>query len=236
MAKTLRGGSFNLEFGRNKDTVRREVTRLLNKHDLDFLCVQEAKDYANVLDDIEGYDYFVDRTGRQGANQTGILVKRGRGKRFKALAYGDGWRTVDGNWHGPTYQAQVRVDWLIVRSLHLPTPSDWVGGNLRSPLERADDLIASMRGLKRFFSWPCRLVARCAAGDWNEPLATIGRYTPRWLCNVTGARGRSPESREGHGRIDYPVVKGAKIVRVFKDLDIAEGSDHEPVIFVLTKA
>lgn len=234
----LRGGTFNLKFGRQKDMVKDEVERLLKKHDLDFLCVQEAKDYVRQLTHIDGYSYYVDRTGKRGATECGILVRKGlETSGFKVKFYGDGWFMPRGGTHAETVQPQVKIEWLLVRSLHLPTPSHWAGGVLASstPAERKDDLIAAMQGLRRYFRWPCIKNARLAAGDWNEPPTTIGLFSPRWLMSETGAVGIAADSRVGHGRIDWPMVKGARIVKVFKDLEVREGSDHEPVIFVLEK-
>jgi hypothetical protein len=72
-------------------------------------------------------------------------------------------------------------------------------------------------------------------GDWNEPASTLGIYSPRWIANQAGARIAVPTSRAGHGRIDYVMYVNCKVTHIFKDTSIPEWSDHEPVIFTVTK-
>jgi hypothetical protein len=234
--KALRGGTFNLLFGRNPQTVQQEVINLLTKHNLDFLCLEEAENYNGILSKIPGYTLISNTETWQGKESV-LLVKNTYSiDRTAAWTYGNGWFTMKGRTHPPTGQAQARIDgWLIVRALHLPTPSHWVNGKLQGPKNRVDDLIEAMKGLQRFFSRPCIVNARVAAGDWNEAPTTTGEFSPVWLASTTGAVAKAPVSRLGHGHIDWPMVKGAEIVEVFKDTEIQEGSDHEPVIFLLTK-
>ena len=232
MRKTLKGGSFNLENSRDHDTVKREVTTLLSKHDLDFLCVQEATRYGDILNDIPGYTYF--------DGEAGVLVKNTHHTdRVRSDAYGDGWITVKKKFRPAQKQVQVRVaKWLYVRSIHLPTPSFWKNGKIddsRTPPNRKDDLIANMKGLRRYFSWPCIGNARLAAGDWNEAPDTYGQYSPGWLKSKTQAHTAVPASMKGHGHIDWTMFKGCVVTGIFKDLEIREGSDHEPVVFAVTK-
>jgi hypothetical protein len=240
MTNTLKGGSFNLLYGRPKAVVKDEVIRLLKKHDLDVLFVQEANDYVGILHNIPGYEYIC-KPSYFSSVEIGILVKKKfKIDRQKYLQYGDGWFRIGGKGRrGPTPGFnQVRLDqtWVL-RSLHLPTPSLWKDGKIdarRVPSDRADDLIAGMKKLRIFFSIPGKSV-RIACGDWNESNSTTGLYSPGWLQKVTGAKSMAPTSMEGHGHIDYPMVKGGHIVKIFKDLDIREGSDHEPVIFTIRK-
>lgn len=236
--KSLTGGTFNVRYGRPDKKVKGEVERLLQKHDLDFLCLQEAYNYTNEFRHIDGYDYIFNLATWAGKEAT-ILVKSelNTGKE-RFFVYGDGWTTEKGRHHPANGMSQVRVaDWLIVRSLHLPTPSHWSGGKISSsvPKERKDDLVAAMKGLRGFFRWPSTRWARVAAGDWNEPHWTEGEFSPEWLKNKTKATAASPSSKVGHGRIDWPMVKGCRIAWIVKDLEFAEGSDHEPVIFKLVK-
>lgn len=238
--KQLKGGTFNVLNGRDRKKVEREVVRLLEKHDLDFLCLQEANNYLREFNSIDGYDYIHDKSAWSGKEVT-ILVKSSlKQDRKRYIKYGDGWfRVTGGGKRGPVPgMMQVRVDgWLLVRSLHLPTPSHWDKDGLtdKTPHERKDDIIDGMKKLRRWFSWPCTKNARVAAGDWNEPPTTRGKFSPQWLMQKTGAYGVATKSRVGHGRIDWPMAKGARFSKVFKDLEIAEGSDHEPVIFTVTK-
>lgn len=231
MIKVLDGGTFNLKYGRDKNTVKGEVERLLHKHHLDFLVVQESTDYRRELGDIKGYDYIYNQ-------DVGILTKHTvKQDKVKSNDYGDGWTTVRGGHHTPTGAIQVRLnDWLYVRTGHMPTPTTWVNGKLVSPDERKDDYIAAAKGLLRYFNWPCTRYGRIAAADWNESPDTIGEYSPGKIARDKGAKTWTPESRVGHGRIDWVMGKGVKVTKIFKDLDIKEGSDHEPVIFTVSKA
>lgn len=235
--KTLKGGTFNLRFGRSPFTIRGEVERLLDKHNLDFLCVQEAASYRNtLLHNVDDYTYYTGSVDSDQAHRnTGVLVKDGLGSKHRVITAGDGWHAEGGGKRGPVVTHQVTVaGWCMVRSLHLPTPSEWYGGFIggRTPSERKDDLIAAMKEERRFFTWPCVQYARVAAGDWNEPSTTVGLYTPRWLLNKTNAKVPT-----GLGEsIDYPVGKGLRFTSCFKDNKIAEWSDHEPVVFSITKS
>ena len=238
MVKTLKGGSFNLEFGRNEDVVLGEVQRLLNKHDLDFLAVQEASDYRHVLrKGLNGYKYYTWFDGGRGADENGVVVRDGIAvDKFKGAFLGDGWTTIARDHHVASVQNHVRIDgWLYVRGLHLPTPTHWVNGKLEAPAERKDDFIASVTALKRYLRWPGVVNARIAVGDWNESPTTTGEYSPNWLLTKTGAKAYTPTSSAGHGHIDWVAAKGCTIPHIFKDLDIREGSDHEPVVFVIKK-
>jgi exonuclease III len=234
--KQLKGGTFNLRYGRPVKAVKGEVEHLLQKHNLDFLCLQEAVDYTKEMRKVAGYDYIYDPKTWSGKESTILVKSTLKQDRVKFHQLGDGWVTVNGGNHPPTGQAEVRIDgWLFVRSLHLPTPSVWKGGKLIAPAERKDDYIAAVNGLARYLRFPATRNARIAAGDWNEPDDTLGEYSPRWLANKTNSITADTKSRAGHGRIDWVMAKGATIPKCFKDLEIREGSDHEPVIFVVRK-
>lgn len=234
----LSGGTFNLKYGRDHAKVKHEIEGLLEKHDLDFLCLQEANDYYSVLNKIDGYDYIAgpDTTGREST----ILVKSTlKQDKIKFKKYGDGWTTLRGGKHSPTGQTQVRIDgWLFVRSLHIPTPSGWKNGKIDdsvTPPERKDDLIASMKGLKRYLGKSTKRNARLAAGDWNEPPTTSGQYSPTWLRKTTKSSYHLPTSTAGHGHIDWMISKGIRVLSIIKDTHFKQGSDHKPVIFTVRK-
>lgn len=231
--KRLRGGSFNLEYGRDPKRVLSEVNRLFIKHRLHFLCVQECSDYIQAFR-TDPELVFIPTVG---SVESGILVRRGVSISNKSShIYGDGWITVRGGHYPAAEQYQALLaGWLYVRSCHLPTPSYWVNGNLRGPAERTDDLRATSRGLVRYFAPPSIFRARLVAGDMNEPPTTAGAFSPRWIAKVTRAALAVPVSRAGHGRIDYVIHKGCRITTIFKDTKIPELSDHEPVIFVVEK-
>lgn len=228
---TLNGGSFNLRYGRPTEVVKGEVTRLLKKHDLDFLCVQEGTDYFGVLRDIKGYDYFATRE-IAGGTECGILVKKAipQGKP-KYRNFGDGWITVRGGNHAPTVFPRIKIDgWLTVGSLHLPTPIYFNGDNVTGPAERVDDYMAIARKIYRYLKFGKG--SRIAVGDFNEPLSNTAKWAPGGIVRrIKGAVAQDTKSRAGHGRIDYVIGKNVELSNVRKDLEIAEGSDHEPVTF-----
>ncbi len=229
-SKALKGGTFNLLNSRADQTVKEEVERLLSKYDLDFLCVQEAVEYRKVLDSIKGYKFYIQA-------DVGFLVKKHlKVDRVKKFTYGDGWITVRGGKHPAAGQVQLRIDgWLYARGVHLPTPSDWSYGKFVAPAARADDYVESAKGLLRYFRLPGLINGRIALGDWNENPETMGQYSPAWIAKARKAKTWAPESREGHGRIDYVMGKGVDVPHLFKAVDFNEKSDHEAVIFVVKK-
>lgn len=230
----LNGGAFNLLYGRDPEKVEAEVKALVKKHDLQFLNVQEAADYFEVLRSIPGFNYYTgSKDAHRGMRNNGVLVLDDlRVDKVRTLHYGDGWRTKTGSKSFGVTQQQVRLEgWFLDRSVHMPTPSHWEAGKIvHTPPERKDDLILNMRALDWYFRPPRVYNAACAAGDFNENPYTRGQYSPQWLEDRNRARIYVPTSRQGHGRIDWFIVKGATIQRVFKDTDIHELSDHEPVI------
>jgi hypothetical protein len=233
MSKTLRGGTFNLKFGRDPKRVLTEVGALFDRHRLHFLCVQEFSDYRNTFHASRALDVVPVK----GQCESGIIVRPGvRVDKQSVHTYGDGWITIRGGRFPAAVHNEARIGgWLYVRSVHLPTPITWSDGRIKGPHDRVDDLAATAEGLRRYFQHPCWVNARLAAGDWNEPPWTSGEYAPSWVATRSGARIAVPVSRAGHGRIDYGMVKGARIVGIFKDVKIPELSDHEPVIFKVVK-
>lgn len=233
MPTTLHGGTFNLEYGRTVTRVVSEVKSLFAKHHLDFLAVQEFSDYRNAFRDTDGLKVIP----TTGACESGIIVREGvQVDKRSVHVYGDGWTTTRGGHFPAAVHNEARIGgWLYVRSVHLPTPTEWKDGRLKSPAERVDDLVATVRGLQDFFDHPAAVNARLAAGDWNETPDTRGRFTPHWLATETKADIAVPTSRAGHGRIDYALAKGCAVQGIFKDELIPELSDHEPVIFRVLK-
>jgi len=233
MPKTLHGGTFNLEYGRDPERVAAEVAKLFVKHRLDFLAVQEFSDYVRAFRAKRGFQVFPTDSGAE----SGVLVRAGLlTDKPSTHTYGDGWTTIRGGHFPKAVHHQIRIDgWLYVRSVHWPTPSSWPGGHPDAPPERLDDLIATAKGVRRYLAWPCVSNARLAAGDWNEPPSTAGTYSPRWVAEMAGAQIAVPESLAGHGRIDYAIAKGCRVEGIFKDTTITEFSDHEPVIFKVVK-
>lgn len=237
MPKTLRGGTFNLKYGRDPKRVHAETRRLGEKHALDFLNVQEFSDYLAFFEDSDYWEPFPKRGRENLGAESGILVRRGVAvSRVSQHVYGDGWTTTRGGHFPAAVHTELLIaGWLWDRSVHLPTPTEWIDGRVKAPTERLDDLEATMLGLSDYLDHPAVVHARLLAGDFNEPPTTTGKFTPRWLANAHDADLQAPTSREGHGRIDYAIGKGCRIVDTFKDTVIPELSDHEPVIFKVVK-
>jgi hypothetical protein len=233
MTKVLRGGTFNLRYGRKPYVVLHEVTKLFNKHRLHFLAVQEFSDYRDTFARSHDFNVIPDA----GQCESGIIVRKDIWfDRVTVHTYGDGWITVRGGRFPAAVHNEARLNgWLYVRSVHLPTPTEWEDGRVKAPAERADDLIETMGGLRRYLGKPSWINARLAAGDWNEPPHTSGLWSPQWLADTTRSHLAAPQSLAGHGRIDYAIAKGARIEDIRKDLVIPELSDHEPVIFKVVK-
>jgi hypothetical protein len=231
----MTGGFFNLRYGRDDNTVKREVKSFLFKHNMDFLCYQEGADYFRVLRDIADYECFATREYR-GGTESGILVHRDHVvSNVSYKSFGDGWKTLRGGTHAPVTFPRVTIDkWLRVGSIHLPTPSVWRDGGLEAPPERLDDYMATARKIKRFMELPGNKT-RLVVGDWNEPPTTMGPWSPGWIAAQTGSTIAFPLSRAGHGRIDYAMVNGGAIANMRKDLELPEGSDHEPGVFTVTR-
>lgn len=217
----MRGGTFNLKYGRPPERVAGECHELFGEYGLTFLAVQEADDYLDVL---------ADRFHVIGSGESVLLVERGVPvDRVRRHVYGDGWTTVRGGHFPPAVHWQARLaGWLRVRSVHLPTPSEWRDGHPVAPPDRLDDLFATAVGLRWFLRGTG---ARLAVGDWNEPPTTRGRYSPSWIAEEGGATIHAPESSTGHGRIDYAIASDCRVDELRIDDQVTEFSDHEPVIF-----
>lgn len=229
--RTLNGGTFNLLYGREDKVVQGEVTRLLKKHDLDFLCIQEGTDYFLPLRQIKGYSYFATRKV-DGGTESGVLVKDGieRGEP-KYKSFGDGWITVRGGKHPAVTFPRIKIDgWLTVGSIHLPTPVYFSGDKVTGPDERVDDYMALARKIYRYLKFAGRS-SRVVAGDWNEPLSNKAKWAPGGIVKRAKAIAKDTVSKAGHGRIDYVAGKNVELLGVHKDLEFAERSDHEPVVF-----
>lgn len=215
--------TFNLKYGRDPEVVAGEVDRLMRKHELTAVAVQEAREYLEQLDALPG-------TLVAGV-QTAVLVAAGHKVTHAGSEdHGDGWHTQDGAKHRPGEFTRCTIDgWLRFASTHWPTPSSWPHGVLEAPAERKDDLTALALRCRRFLSYDDELT-RAIGADFNEGPGTRGKLAPRWVAETTGSQLRTGTGRQGHGRIDGFLVKRGRVVRIGKDLQLAEGSDHEPVV------
>ncbi len=229
--RRLRVGTFNLLYGRNERVDRDEVIRACDEFNLDVLVVQEAAQYADLLDHIPGYTYYVNWRGKISDRQVGILVHYSvpvTGKRF--LTKGDGWYTEGGAYHGPVTIPIVRIiGGLRIAGWHLPTPTVWKRGKLVGPKERIDDYRASVL-------WAVGWIKkkRMIIGDMNEPPWTDGELTPKDVAKRTGGFLAAPtRNAAAHGTIDYLIGIGFRVLNVIEVMDLPEKSDHNLVVYTI---
>lgn len=226
----MRGGTFNLLYGRDPKVIQKEIKYLLRKHDLDYLGVQESTDYRLVLHDIPGYSYYTGGSVNGGAStEIGILVKDIHTvTNVKNKAFGDGWWGVQRK--GKPVRMKPRNFLVVtinhkrkVAVVHYPPNVDIIDG---LPEDRYEDLKALSKRCRNFLSGPS-FKTREILGDWNCEPFVRAKFSPRWIANQTGATLSSPDDR-----IDYVLTKGLKVVSIRKVHRARENSDHELVIFV----
>jgi endonuclease/exonuclease/phosphatase family metal-dependent hydrolase len=222
----MRGGTFNLLYGRNPKVVQREVMELLSKFNLDYLGVQEATDYRLELHDIPGYAYYTGGSVNGGAStEIGILVKDIHDvSNVKNRAYGDGW------WSAKVNGTRMQPRNFLVLTLnnkhkkavvHFPPSVDLAK---RTPTDRYEDSVLLSKRCRRFLSGPS-FKTREIMGDWNNEPFIRARYSPSWIANQTGATVSSPDKR-----IDYILTKGLNVDNI-KKVNMQEKSDHNPVVY-----
>jgi hypothetical protein len=223
----MRGGTFNLLYGRNPKTVQSEVIQLLAEKDLDYLGVQEATDYRLLLHDIPGYTYYTGGSVNGGAStEVGILVKSEHDvSNVRNRAYGDGWWSAKVN--GVRMQPRTFLVLTINRKhkkavVHFP-PS--VNLKKQTPQDRYEDSVILAKRCRRFLSGPS-FKTREIMGDWNVAPYVRARFSPSWIANQTGATLTSPDDG-----IDYILTKGLNVDKI-KKIKMPEKSDHNPVVYI----
>lgn len=221
----MRGGTFNLLYGRDPEVVKKEVTFLLKEHDLDYLAVQESTDYRLVLHDIEGYSYYTGGSVNGGAaTEIGFLVRSDHEvTNVKNKAYGDGWwGTAAKTRMEPRNFLTLTINGKHKKAVvHFPPNVNLKTGQ---PEDRYLDSVALAKRCRGFLSGPS-FKTREILGDWNtEPFIHVP-YSPRWIANATGATLSSPDDK-----IDYALTKGLSVVTIKKVRTQRERSDHDLVI------
>lgn len=198
-------GLANLQVGRNKRVVRREVGRFLRRENLDILYVCEAAPYTKQMRraaHANGYRYFTGR-GSAARRNTGIFVRRGiKVEAHATLHLGmQRWeRALRNRWkglHPPRFITVVRINGVNLASIH-KAPGPY---GPRFPLRRSarDKEFRRLRRLTK--RWTRRRGAWVLAGDWNMRPKTrmVRRFTRQVGGSVTG-RG-----------IDYVISRGVRI-------------------------
>lgn len=226
----MRGGTFNLLYGRDPLVVKMEVDFLVHHYDLDYLGVQESTDYRVVLHDIPGYSYYTGGSVNGGAStEVGMLVREDHTvTNIKNKSYGDGW------WSGIAGRKGVRMQPRNFLTLtingkhrkgvcHFPPSVDL---KERTPDDRYWDYAALSKRLLSFFSGPSFKTREVMMDANCEPHVRI-KYSPGWVAGQTGATLSSPDDR-----IDYILTKGLRVLSIEKVKTNREDSDHNLVIFV----
>lgn len=136
----LRGGVWNVERdrgSRRRHGLRSYLTHVTAARHLDFVLLQEAKQYHRPLRHVRHFR-LVAKGAPQGARQQVILVRKGVGTanpRFTRMSR-HGWVVIGGR-HAPAYTTFVTLDgWLRVASVHETVGVEWAHGHMRGPGDR----------------------------------------------------------------------------------------------------
>lgn len=118
----LRGGTWNCLHKRDPVAVAAAIVRIFEDHDLDFLCIQEAKGYRRAIR-LRGFN-LTPRLASKGSDETAVVtphdIRTDHGTVWRLARFGFSlWpRPII---HAPPYAAVTTVDgWLRVASVHLP--------------------------------------------------------------------------------------------------------------------
>jgi hypothetical protein len=240
----LRGGTWNVERGREPRKVRHEIVGAFEDEGLDWLAVQEFTNYASVRDvsrlEAMGVSVIVFRELDRGQN---AIIVRGTvpvANPGNVPLGGDGWRSTGGHWHPPLRMTHALIGgWLRAASLHMAPSVDWDPNDERArpegPDERVDDYLPNARAVRRFARDRLRSRRGLAiVGDWNSRRFETGVGSPAWIADTTPRLalayppGRPPSG--GHRGIDYVLHdEDTRIERIeYRDNG---GSDHPLVVF-----
>jgi hypothetical protein len=147
VAHTYKGATWNAEVGRSPAKVRSYLATMVKTQSLDFVALQEFRDYVPYLRQhpIKGYDLTGYRTNVTGGTQDPILVRAAivHADGTAVDMGGDGWTTVDGKHHTNQKAGRVLINKsLRVYSIHAPVSVSWKYGRMSGPSERVDDYAA----------------------------------------------------------------------------------------------
>lgn len=239
---SLKGGIWNIRYGRNKRRVKRKVKRILRRYDLDFLMLQEAADYTKQLKHIPGYHLTAHKSDKRSDRNTPVLVRSSLDHTHGRVVdmNGDGWRFKSGQWRPAKSAGTVLLcGWLRLFSIHAPVSVWWDGaGRMSGPSERVDDYGSYIRTMKRKNRWNRRNrpgQAMLFGGDWNARTFERGTGSPYWLARTTDLEIAEPAERKGpgHNGIDYVMTRGATVSKMRKRRRF--GSDHPLVTFWVSR-
>lgn len=225
--KTMKGGTYNCEIGRNPQKVKDVVEGFLKKGDLDFLQLQEISGYDQVLKKIPGYQLITFPKSKD-HGETGVLVKDEIAAKGARLVEAEkGWTNVRGGVAQPRGATSVQLaGWLRVVSVHAPPGIDWKNGRPVGGEARIESYQSLTRKLLRDATRNPK-EAVLIGGDWNEGARTGGPGSPSWLAAQAKMR------KYANGSIDWEMARGARLTNMKKGPD--GGSDHRLVTFTVKK-
>jgi hypothetical protein len=221
----MRGGTFNLRYGRNPDLVREEVINLLDSENLDFLGCQETNDYIECLRGLPGYRMFTGHSVNGGAQREVVTIVRSDHKvsKVQSKAFGDGWPGQGFRMRPRVFLKLVINDKHSVANCHMPPRT-----NLRTqtPVDRYDDYEALARRARRYFKGHHKYT-RTLVSDFNTWPSNKSVLSPSWIADMTGAELHAPDNK-----LDYVLTKGLYVPKIRKIYTLDENSDHNPVVFL----
>jgi peptidoglycan hydrolase-like protein with peptidoglycan-binding domain len=225
--KTMKGGTYNAEIGRDPQKVKAVVESFLKKGDLDFLQLQEISGYDQVLKNIPGYKLITFPKSKD-HGETGVLVKEEIAAKGARLVEAEtGWTNQHGRPAQPRGATSVQLaGWLRVVSVHAPPGIDWKNGRPVGGEQRIESYQSLTRKLLRDATRNPK-EAVLIGGDWNEGARTGGPGSPSWLAAKAGMK------KYANGSIDWEMARGAKLSNLRKGPD--GGSDHRLVTFTVSK-
>lgn len=224
--KTMKGGTYNAEIGRDPKHVANVVRGFLENQNLDFLQLQEISGYHRELERIPGYK-LITFPGSKDRGETGVLVRDSIEAKFPRSHQADsGWTNVRGGKAQPRAATSVRIaGWLRVASVHAPPGIDWVNGRPVGAPARVKSYQSLMQKLLKQANR--NDTALLIGGDWNEGARTGGPGSPSWLAAQAGL------TKHANHSIDWEMSRGLRLQYLKPGPD--GGSDHRLRTFTVTQ-
>jgi hypothetical protein len=222
--QVIQGGTWNCQAGRGKgggEYVADVVGTLLLVHNLDFLVLQEAKNYIRQIRAavaLLGYTVIGSRDW-----DTVVVVRSSKLGPHSFLRLPHkwfGWKVR--RWHLPRTIPRVKVDWLVVRGIHAPPGNNWKRGKISGKRDRKRAFIGYMSALLRLAG---ALLPQALIGDWNCNRDDRGRWSTRWFASKIRGEVVGPK------RIDHGVVRGCT-TGAWRQLP-KYGSAHNAYVFTV---
>lgn len=221
----MRGGTYNVKYGRNPEVVRDEVIDIMGEADLDWLALQETNDYYDILKDLPGLHTYTGHSVNIGAQREVAIVVKSKHEvtRLSSKAFGDGWMGQGFRMRPRCFLKLVINEKHSVATTHLPPKTNL---KTHTPSDRYDDYVALAKRARNYLSGFSRFT-RTLAMDANTWPSNENLYSPAWIAEETGAKLLSPDNK-----LDYFLTKGLVVPSVTKLRNFPENSDHDPVVML----